>query len=929
MKNGVPSKRLFPAVTAAALLSACSLALGVENAPALTGAARELLATYPGTRVHMEQGRVNMIYGAPMTAGVTPHDAATRFLTAHGGAFGCGNLELAEAWSTPVSDGRFTVFGYTQAIDGVPVEYGMARVLVKNGPIPQVVYAAGNLAPRREAGLGRAAITGEAARAFAQADPRSKGLVRWDPAQLVVFQGEGDWVSPVLAWRVAGSGAEAHTTNIRSFFVDAGTGRIMHIRGDVLHTDVSGTVRGMGSPGVDPDASYNPPAQLVMPNIRVGITGSNTAYTNVDGTFTITHSGTSPVVVNSGVGAASGFGGQWVNVIPVGGGALVASSASVAPPGPANILFNPAPSQTLTAQVNALIGTNLTHNLIKDRAPGFSAIDYAIPANTGLNQTCNAFFDQNGITINFYNAGGGCPNSAYSTVVSHEYGHFIVNRLTLAQNAFGEGYGDTVASMVWDDQAVGRGFFGQQGVALRDPIAANIQYPCSASCGGGIHCCGQQLSAVWWRIGVNMRAEFGSGPGFEMTRERFVAWSLITPGGPNSSNAIGPATAIQVLTIDDDDGNINNGTPNYSRICPAFAAGSVQCPPILPLAFEYPAGRPAFVNPGQPTEIAVNISGSAGGIPQAGSGTVTYRTNTFGSFTTVPMTEVEPNHYIATIAGAPCFNRVEYYVSGQTTTGASQSDPVNAPAAVYSALSGYATVVADLSFEEDPQWTVTNTALASGAWERATPHTPASQGCPAADYDGSGTCWVTDNRATAGTTTFDVNGGPTVLTSRAYDLASYPTALVSFARWFTSTGGTPDAMTFEFSTDDGATWSLLETYNNSTSGWSLRNFTFTNLSAHTRFRWSTSDNPNNSVTEAGIDAFKIIGVRCSPPPAACYANCDGSTAQPILNVLDFTCFLNRFSAGDSYANCDGSTAPPVLNVLDFSCFLNRFAAGCP
>ena len=61
----------------------------------------------------------------------------------------------------------------------------------------------------------------------------------------------------------------------------------------------------------------------------------------------------------------------------------------------------------------------------------------------------------------------------------------------------------------------------------------------------------------------------------------------------------------------------------------------------------------------------------------------------------------------------------------------------------------------------------------------------------------------------------------------------------------------------------------------------------------------------------------------------CYANCDGSTTAPILNVLDFSCFLNRFAAGDAYANCDGSTTAPVLNVLDFSCFLNRFAAGCP
>jgi hypothetical protein len=67
----------------------------------------------------------------------------------------------------------------------------------------------------------------------------------------------------------------------------------------------------------------------------------------------------------------------------------------------------------------------------------------------------------------------------------------------------------------------------------------------------------------------------------------------------------------------------------------------------------------------------------------------------------------------------------------------------------------------------------------------------------------------------------------------------------------------------------------------------------------------------------------------SGAPCPCYANCDGSTAPPALNVLDFNCFLNRFAAAESYANCDGSTAPPVLNVLDFNCFLNRFAAGCP
>jgi hypothetical protein len=81
-------------------------------------------------------------------------------------------------------------------------------------------------------------------------------------------------------------------------------------------------------------------------------------------------------------------------------------------------------------------------------------------------------------------------------------------------------------------------------------------------------------------------------------------------------------------------------------------------------------------------------------------------------------------------------------------------------------------------------------------------------------------------------------------------------------------------------------------------------------------RWAFIQVPN------GIRAISIEVVPC-------YANCDGSTAPPLLNVVDFQCFLNRFSSGDSRANCDGSTNPPVLNVNDFACFLNKYSAGCP
>jgi hypothetical protein len=58
---------------------------------------------------------------------------------------------------------------------------------------------------------------------------------------------------------------------------------------------------------------------------------------------------------------------------------------------------------------------------------------------------------------------------------------------------------------------------------------------------------------------------------------------------------------------------------------------------------------------------------------------------------------------------------------------------------------------------------------------------------------------------------------------------------------------------------------------------------------------------------------------------SCYADCDYSGA---VSVNDLACFLQRFVLKDLYANCDGSTTQPVLNVEDFVCFQQRFAAGC-
>ena len=72
-----------------------------------------------------------------------------------------------------------------------------------------------------------------------------------------------------------------------------------------------------------------------------------------------------------------------------------------------------------------------------------------------------------------------------------------------------------------------------------------------------------------------------------------------------------------------------------------------------------------------------------------------------------------------------------------------------------------------------------------------------------------------------------------------------------------------------------------------------------------------------------------LGAAAVIAPGGCYANCDGSTIAPVLNINDFICFQQKFAAGDAYANCDASTAAPILNVNDFICFQQKFAAGCP
>jgi len=882
--------------------------------------AKDVQAAYPGVRVHtgvVSAEPLVALYGRGMTTGVTPQAAADNFVALHGAAlWNSGTVpELQQVRATFIKGNTHTVFAYKQMIDGLPVEYGVARVLVRHADATgdnQVVYAAAKLLDRPLGGFTPQIVTSDDALMLAQGQLGFRHLDVWGAPELVVI-GVGELHLATRAWKVVGMTSDVHNQDAYSLFFDATTGELIHTRREIYHVDVSGTVQGNGSPGLLPDYAGNPPAPLTMPNLRVDISGGNSAFTDPDGDYTIANGGAGTVTVSTSLDN-----GQWFNINDSSGGAVVTGSLLVTPPGPGNLLINPIPSEFLTAQINAARHTALIHNYYKDRAPSFTDIDLVLSTNVNINQTCNANFNSANLSINFFRAGGGCRNTAYSTVVAHEYGHFVVNRLGLAQGAFGEGFSDVSAIMLHDTPTMGEQF-RDNGTYVRDVEIANQQYPCSDA----IHTCGQVLGGSWWDMRQEFGGFYGSAAGLELVRQLQVDWAMITIGG-SGSNAAHPATVIEVLTVDDNDSNLDNGTPNYALICPAFAKHGLACPELQLIGFEFPEGIPSMLDPDDATEVPVNVV-SIGSSPVPGTGTLTYQSSLGGPFT-IPMTQNAPNQYVAAIPAVACGLDVSFYFSAQESGGAIVHSPSGAPAVRYSAVSAYSSESEDETFEaSNGGWTVgaPGDNATTGIWVHVNPNGTAAQ--PEDDHtpDPGALCWVTGQGSLGGALgENDVDGGTTTLVSDTMDLSGVAGAKVSYWRWYSNnTGAAPnsDVFTVQISNNDGFSWTTLETVGPSgpetAGGWFFKEFNVASPTSQVKVRFQASDLGSGSIVEAAIDDFSVKTFSCVPPPPTCDGDLDGDNDvdSTDLNILltDFGCTSSCIGDIDG----DGDTDSTDLNIM--------------
>ena len=257
--------------------------------------------------------------------------------------------------------------------------------------------------------------------------------------------------------------------------------------------------------------------------------------------------------------------------------------------------------------------------------PGVSWLDGTLSANvdqpTVCGFTCNACWD--GTAVNFARKVSGCSNTGQiADIVYHEWGHGMDTNTggTPSERGSGEAVADTFSFLLTRDGCIGPNFRPGQPchncrsscTGVRDiesyviggprPIARpdrvtdpnGLDCSCHPSYFGPMgfqgHCESQIASTANWdlaqAIGWSAFEEIWFGSLFPSKS----AYRVVSGGSCNPRARVDGCGAQNwytvYLAVDDDDGNLSNGTPNGCAIWDAFDAHGIACgsrPPCGPV----------------------------------------------------------------------------------------------------------------------------------------------------------------------------------------------------------------------------------------------------------------------------------------------------------------------------------------------------------
>jgi len=652
----------------------------------------------------------------------------------------------------------------------------------------------------------------------------------------------------------------AKPAHLHVLIFDAVTGALVEARDDLRTTDITGSV----SAGIWDDSPPGAFSTRPMRALRVDHAVSGNAWTDASGNFTLANPGSSPVNISGR------FLGSWSVVNDSSGNGNLSFNVSATPGTPFPVILNPlAGSEYETAEATAYHFVTATRFFIQARFPGFSGLA-SLPTNVNLNNTCNAYW--NGSSVNFFRAGGGCNNTAYEEVAAHEYGHGFHQWFHGSTNpgGFSEGIGDhfglylssrdPAGTATATQRVIGRDFFTSGGV-IRDYRmgggANNTQWPCT---GCEVHKAGEVWGGFLADLRDNLVASLGLASGADVAE-------IITIGPYVLNPADEPAAVNGVFLQDDNDGNLNNGTPHFSDIAAAADRHSLPRPndphnltfDHIPLSWSQDLVN-AF-------ETRVTITSTAGTVTAA---QLRYTVNG-GSEQTVGLTPTgTADEYGGAIPSQGAGAKLVYRFTGQDTGGSNESSDA------FSFQVARPGTITTYDFEAGAMgWTVAGSAT-TGQWEWGNPEGTTNGGTPSQSEDdhtpSSGVnCFCTGRLAGASAATWDLDGGPVYLVSPTWDLSGASSATVSFWYWFQLFAPLNDTFRVDVSNDNGGGWTTAFTQTVGSGEWRQATIDLGSvlpLTNQMKVRFVDQDNPNDSINEGAVDDVVLSVADTTPAFAA-------------------------------------------------------------
>lgn len=378
----------------------------------------------------------------------------------------------------------------------------------------------------------------------------------------------------------------------------------------------------------------------------------------------------------------------------------------------------------LDAQLSAYVHAQIVKAYVRTIDPTFAPLDLQTTVTVNIDDVCNAFAEGN--TLNFFLADETCQNTALvADVVYHEYGH-VAHVLGLQagvgvfDGAVSEGASDYLGATITGDSALGRGFFHTEDpLREMDPPGFEWRWPDHM---GEVHDEGRILAGTLWDLRKAMVAKHGETLGVQKT-------DAIWFGGIRRSVDM-PSWYLEALITNDDDGDLQNGTPDVCEINAAFAAhglyqplgGALELEQIeLPdgsrdLTLTYPSAS------SQLCPLDVDPAAVLRYRPRAAAG------ENPGAATEIEMAELEPGVMHAVIPPQPIHTVTQFQVELDWGNGTSSMQPDNPADEWYEFFTGPTVEIWCSNFEGDDGWEL------DGQWSIGAPQ--GGGGDPGEPYDG-------------------------------------------------------------------------------------------------------------------------------------------------------------------------------------------------